>query len=73
MTDLHSLKERIGQAWAVHIVEHDTERVVRAIPCASERAAERVEHGANINLDHRFYYTEIVGPAITQDHGDENV
>jgi len=59
MTDLPSLKH-----WSVAVVEHDTEKVVRSVKCASEREAERVERGLNINLDHRFYYTEIVAPAL---------
>lgn len=43
----------------VAVVEHETERTVKTIKVQSERRAESVERGLNINLDHRFYYTEI--------------
>lgn len=47
--------------WTVNIIEHETERVVREFsPQGSRRAAEQLDAGININLDHRFYYTEIV-------------
>jgi hypothetical protein len=45
---------------AVEIVERGTDKVVKRIPCASERAAEKVERGANINLNHDGFYTRIV-------------
>lgn len=38
--------------WIVEIVEYDTGRIERAIDCESERRAERVEDGVNINLNH---------------------
>jgi hypothetical protein len=43
----------------VAVVEHETERTVKTIKVESERRAEQVERGLNINLDHRFYYTEV--------------
>lgn len=43
----------------VAVVEHETERTVHRVKTSSEQSAERVERGMNINLDHRFYYTEI--------------
>ncbi len=47
--------------WTVNIVEHETERVVKTFSLqGSRRAAEQLDRGININLDHRHYYTEIV-------------
>lgn len=47
--------------WTVNIVEHETERVVKTFSRqGSRRAAEQLDAGININLDHRHYYTEIV-------------
>lgn len=43
----------------VAVVEHETERTVHAVSASSEQSAQRIERGMNINLDHRFYYTEI--------------
>lgn len=43
----------------VAVVEHETERTVKTIKVQSERLAEKVDEGLNINLDHRHYYTEI--------------
>jgi hypothetical protein len=43
----------------VAVVEHETERTVHTVKAQSERSAEQVERGLNINLDHRFYYTEV--------------
>ena len=44
----------------VEIVEYGTERVEHRIGCNSERGAERVENGVNLNLDHSRFYTRIV-------------
>lgn len=43
----------------VAVVEHDTERTIKTVKVESERRAEQVDRSLNINLDHRFYYTEI--------------
>lgn len=43
----------------VAIIEHETERTVKAVPAASLREAGKIERGMNINLDERFYYTEV--------------
>lgn len=42
------------------IREFNTSKVVRRLKASSEREAERIERGANINLDHKNFYTEIV-------------
>ncbi len=43
----------------VKIIETETGKVVQEIPCNGEREAERVERGANINLNHEKFHTEI--------------
>lgn len=43
----------------VAVVEHDTERTIKTIKAESLRRADKIEDGLNINLDHRFYYTEV--------------
>lgn len=43
----------------VLIKKFSDDSVVREIPCNGTREAERVERGANINLNHNDYYTEI--------------
>ena len=43
----------------VAVIEHDTERTIKTVKVESLQRAEKVEEGMNINLDHRFYYTEV--------------
>lgn len=47
-------------AWEVRIIETASGEVEKTIPCRTERAAERVEGGVLINLNHDKYHTEIV-------------
>lgn len=46
--------------WVVKVVEDATGEVVKSIPSRSEREAERVERGIDINLDHSRFtcYTD---------------
>ena len=45
----------------VEIVKYDKqETVVKRMGPLSERQAEKVDRGANINLNHEDYYTRIV-------------
>jgi hypothetical protein len=46
--------------WYVEIVETETGKVEKRMGPMSERKAEKVEDGANINLDHENYHTRIV-------------
>lgn len=39
--------------------EDEPEEVVETLTCATEREAEKVERGVNINLDHERFYTRI--------------
>ena len=48
-------------AWVVRIIEYETRKVVKTFkPEATERAAERLDRGVNINLDHERFYTDVV-------------
>lgn len=48
------------EKYVVQIIKEDTGEVVTQMEPTGERAAERIERGANINLNHDEYYTEIV-------------
>ena len=58
-------------SYEVAIVEDDTDRTITSVKVESKRRAEQVERGMNINLDHRFYYTEIreIVPDVGQSLG----
>jgi hypothetical protein len=46
--------------WFVEVVEHGAEeKIAKLIECDSERAAERVERGVNINLNHERFFTRL--------------
>lgn len=45
--------------WQVIIVNRKTGETVETIPCSSQRNAERVEEGVQINLNHEMYCTDI--------------
>jgi hypothetical protein len=49
----------IKKVW-VEIVETETGKVETRMGGLSERTAERVERGANINLDHEHYHVRVV-------------
>ena len=57
--------------WKVQIIETETGRVEKSIPCGGERAAERVERGVLINLNHGKYHTEIVDGAQEAKQGEQ--
>ena len=57
--------------WKVQIIETETGRVEKSIPCGGERAAERVERGVLINLNHDKYHTEIVDGAQEAKQGEQ--
>lgn len=43
----------------VLVKSHENE-IVKTIECASERQAERVADGVEINLNHDKYYVEVI-------------
>jgi len=47
--------------WIVQIVEYESKQVVKIFkPQATEHAADRLDRGVNINLDHERFFTEVV-------------
>lgn len=46
--------------YRMEIVEDETGEVVKSLPASSMRQAERLENGANRNLNHNKYFTRIV-------------
>ena len=49
----------------VQIVEYKTDKVIKDIEVPTERQAEKVECGININLNHDEYFTRIVPSPTT--------
>ena len=45
--------------YIIEIIEYVTETVVKRMETTSERKAERIEDGVNINLNHEDFYTQI--------------
>ena len=46
--------------WYVEIVEFESGEVVKRFECDTERQADRIDDGANINLNHDKFYTRVV-------------
>ena len=46
--------------YIVEVVRFENEEVVKRIECDTERKADRVDDGLNINLNHEDFYTRIV-------------
>ena len=46
--------------WYVQIIEHATDVVVEEMGPFTERKADKVDDGANINLDHERFYTNMI-------------
>tara|TARA_A200000113_G_scaffold42735_2_gene34688 strand:+ start:3960 stop:4109 length:150 start_codon:yes stop_codon:yes gene_type:complete len=44
----------------VHIVETETGKIESIMPATSMHTAEKIERGANINLNHSKYHTDII-------------
>lgn len=51
--------------WAVQIVEDATGKVVESIPAKSEREAEKIERGVDINLNHDRFTCSVVDLSLT--------
>ena len=46
--------------WVVRIVSHDSGKTVKKFePCYSEREADKLDRGVNINLNHEKFYTTV--------------
>jgi len=55
---IEDVAEAHVEGWRVRVIEWETDETVRAIQCKSEREAEKVESGLNINMASEFY-TEV--------------
>lgn len=64
VSEARSILTKIGgdvkMDYYVEVVEYGTDKVVKQLGPMSERKADRVDDGLNINLDHDKYYTRIV-------------
>ena len=58
--------KRENAAFCIEVVDETTNSVVKAIDCASQRQADRIEAGLNINLNHERYFTRIVSQGDPQ-------
>lgn len=45
--------------FVVQVIAREEGNVVKEIKCMSEKQAERVEEGININLNHEKFFTQI--------------
>lgn len=52
----------MGDTHKIKVIKADTGEVVKTLEAATERAAERIDRGLNINLNHADYYTMIEPP-----------
>ena len=52
----------MADTYKVKVIKADTGEVVKTLEAATERAAERIERGLNINMNHADYYTVIEPP-----------
>ena len=57
--------------WKVQIIETETGRVEKSIPCGGEHTAERVERGVLININNDNYHTEIVDDSQEAKQGEQ--
>lgn len=55
----------MAETYKVKVIKSDTGEVVKTLEAVTERAAERVERGLNINMNHADYYTVIEPPKDT--------
>ncbi len=53
-----------AQTFYVEIRKRVTDEVVKRLGPATEKSAERIQRGAEVNLNHDDYYTEIVDDSV---------
>ena len=56
------MERAMGDTYKIKVIKTDTGEVVKTLEAATERAAERIDRGLNINLNHADYYTMIEPP-----------
>ena len=56
----------MADTYKIKVIKADAGEVVKVMEAVTERAAERVERGLNINMNHADHYTVIEPPKDTQ-------
>ena len=56
------MERAMSETYKIKVIKADTGEVVKTLEAATERAAERIDRGLNINLNHADYYTMIEPP-----------
>ncbi|WP_408601484.1 hypothetical protein [Pseudomonas sp. PLMAX] len=56
------MKATNPEGWKVNVTEDATGEVVESIPAGSERDAERIQRGVEINMNHNEFTCTVVGP-----------
>lgn len=51
--------------WKVKVIDAESGDVVKMFEAATERAANRLDDGLNINLNHSEFYTLIEPPKVS--------
>ena len=52
----------MGDTHKIKVIKTDTGEIVKTFEAVTERAAERMERGLNINMNHTDYHTVIEPP-----------
>ena len=56
----------MADTYKIKVIKADTGEVVKTLEAVTERAAERIDRGLNININHSDYYTVIEPPKDTK-------
>lgn len=59
-TSTESNTKATSGGWKVQVIQDSTGEVVQTMPASSERDAERIQRGVEINLNHEAYSTKVV-------------
>ena len=52
----------MADTYKIKVIKADTGEVVKTLEATTERTAERIDNGLNINMNHADYYTVIEPP-----------
>lgn len=56
----------MADTYKIKVIKADTGEVVKTLEAVTERAANRIDDGLNINMNHADYYTVIEPPKEPQ-------
>lgn len=62
----------MADTYKIKVIKADTGEVVKTLEAVTERAANRIDDGLNINMNHADYYTVIEPPSSTEGERDAN-